>query len=68
MAKGLQCLAPMHESPLAPQAGLPGHFINVLHCGGLCMVPLQLKDPLELLIKRSEFVRGSLFLSHCVMT
>ena len=40
-----------------------GRYINVWHCGGLSMVLLQLKDPLELLIKRREFLRGSLFLS-----
>ena len=31
-------------------AGWPGRFINVRHCGGLSMVHLQLKDPLELFV------------------
>ena len=39
-------------SPLDPQAGWPGRYINVQHCGGLAMAPLQLKDPLELFVKR----------------
>ena len=32
------------------------------------MVLLQLKDPLELFMKRSEFLPGSRFLSHGDMT
>ena len=32
------------------------------------MVPLQLKDPLELFVKRREFLRGSRFLSRRDMT
>ena len=42
----------MFESPLDPQADWPGRYINV-RCGGLSMVLLQLKDPLELLVKSS---------------
>ena len=38
-------------------AGWPGRFINVLHCGGLSMVLMQLEGPLKLLIKRREFLR-----------
>ena len=37
--------------------------INVRHCGGLFMVLLQLKDPLEIFLKRIEFLPGSGFLS-----
>ena len=40
-----------------------GRYINVWHCGGLSMVLLQLKDPLELYLKRREFLCGSRFLS-----
>ena len=32
------------------------------------MVLLQLKDPLELLVKKREFLPGSGFRSHCNMT
>ena len=32
------------------------------------MVLLQLKDPLELIVKRMELIPGSWFLSHCDMT
>ena len=52
-----------HESPLDPQEGLPGRYINVRHCGGLSIVLLQLKDPLELFVK-SLFIPGSGFLSR----
>ena len=51
-------------SPLDPQAGWPGCYINVLHCGGLSVVLLQLKDPLELFVKRREFLPSSGFLSY----
>ena len=44
------------ESPLYPQAGWPGRYINVPRCGGLSMVFLQLKDPLELFVKSREFL------------
>ena len=56
------------ESPLDPQAGLPGRYINVRRCGGLPMVLLQLKDPLELFVKSREFLPGSGFLSRRDMT
>ena len=38
------------------QAGWPSRYINVWHCGGVSMVLLQLKDPLELFVKRKEFL------------
>ena len=44
--------------------GLLGCIINVRHGGGLLMVLLLLKDPLELFMKRREFLPGSGFLSH----
>ena len=57
------------ESLLDPQAGWPGHhFINVQHCGGLSMGPLQLEDPSELFVKSREFLPGSRFLSRRNMT
>ena len=37
-------------------AGWTGHCINVRRCGVLSMVLLQLKDPLELFVKRREFL------------
>ena len=37
----------------------PGRYINVWRCGGLSIARLQLKDPLELFVKRSEFIPGS---------
>ena len=43
-------------------AGWPGHYMNVRCGGGLSMVLLQLKDPLELFLKRREF--PPIFLSH----
>ena len=39
-----------------PLAGCSGRYINVQRCGGLSMVLLQLKDPLELFMKRREFL------------
>ena len=56
------------ESPLDPQAGWPGCYINVPHCRGLSMVLLQLKYPLELFVKRREFLPGSGLLSPRDMT
>ena len=44
--------------------GLPGRYINVRRYGGLSMVLLQLKNPLELLVKRKEFLLGSRSLSR----
>ena len=45
-------------------AGWPGCFINVWHCKGLSMVLLQLIYPLELFVKRREYLPGSGFLTH----
>ena len=42
--------------------------INVRRCGGMYMVLLELKDHLELFVKRSEFLPGSRFLSCRDMT
>ena len=53
---------------LFPWAGWPGHFINEWCCGGLSVVPLQLKDPLELFVKRREFLLSSWFLYRCAVT
>ena len=39
------------ESPLDTQAGWPGRYIDARRCGGLSMVFLPLKDPLELFVK-----------------
>ena len=70
----LRCLAPKREPTssslcwVLTKAGWPGRYINVWHCGGLSMVLLQLKDPLELFIKRKEFLPGSRFLSRRDMT
>ena len=47
---------------------LSPNTINVRRCGGLSMVLLQLKDPLELFVKRREFLPGSRFLSCRNMT
>ena len=56
------------ESPLDPQAGWPVCYIHVRRCGGQSMVLLQLKDPLELFVKRREFLPSSGFLSRRDMT
>ena len=58
----------MFESPLDPQAGWPRRYINVRCCEGLSMVLPQLKDPLELFVKRRGFLPGSGFLSRRDMT
>ena len=50
------------------KAGWPGRYINVWRCGGLSMVLLQQKDPLELFVKSREFLPGSGFLSRRDMT
>ena len=49
-------------------AGWLGHYINVQRCEGLSMVLLQLKDPVELFLKRYEFLPSSGFLSCRDMT
>ena len=47
---------------LGPQkAGGPGHFINVWCSGKQSMVLLQLKDPLELIVKRREFLKVQVY-------
>ena len=51
-----------------PPVGWPGRYIILRHYGGLFIVPLQLKDPLELFVKRREFLPGSWFLSCRDMT
>ena len=51
----------MFESPLDPLAGWPGRYINVQHCGGLSMVLLQLKHPLELFVKIGNFFSVRVF-------
>ena len=51
------------QTLVAPnEAGWPGHYINVRRYSGLSMVPLQLKDPLELFVMRREFLPSSKFL------
>ena len=54
----------------SPLAGWHGRYIyiNVRHCGGLSMVLLQLKYPLELFVKRRECIPSSVFLTRCDMT
>ena len=54
----------MERWPSAQKAGWLGGYINVQRCGGLSKVPLQLKDPLELFVKRKEFLPSSVFLFH----
>ena len=49
---------------LDAQVGWHGHYISVRRCGGLPMVLLQLKELLELFVKRREFLSGSGFLSR----
>ena len=65
---GSQACVRRFESPLDPQAGWPGRYINVRRCGGLSMVLLQLKDPLELFVKSKKFLPCSRFLSRRDMT
>ena len=49
---------------LLDQGGLPGRYINMRRCGGLSIVFfLQMEDPLELLVKRRDYIPGSGFLS-----
>ena len=40
----------MNVTKRHPQASWPGRFIDEWHCGGMSMVLLQLKDPLELFV------------------
>ena len=51
----------MFESPLDPQVGWPGRYIDVRCFVELAL--LQLKCFLELIVKRREFLPGSGFLS-----
>ena len=51
------------ESPLDPQAGWPGMYLNVRQ-----LPMLLLKDPLALFVKRRKFLHGSLFIPRCDMT
>ena len=51
-------------STLLAKKGLVGWtdcYINVLRCGGLSMVLLQLKDPLELFLKNFSPVQPNTF-------
>ena len=48
----------------SPQAGWPGHYINVRRCGGLSLALLQLKDPLQLFVESREILSGYQFLSR----
>ena len=49
------------ESPLDPHAGLPGRYIHVRRCGGMFIIFLQLKVPLELFVKGRQFLCGPWF-------
>ena len=51
--KGLFSLILTHTHRVA---GWPGRYINVLRCGRLFMVLLQLKEHLKLFVKRTEFL------------
>ena len=68
MMPGSQVRVRMFESPLDPQAGWFGCYIDVRRCGGLSMVLLQLKDPLELFVKSRKYLPGCGFLSRRDMT
>ena len=46
---GSQARVRRFVSPLDSHAGWPGCYINVRRCGGLPMVLMQLKDPLEVI-------------------
>ena len=63
MMPGSQACVRRFESPLA---------WSLYKCAALCravlMVFLQLKDPLDLFIKRRKFLPSFGFLSHCDMT
>ena len=50
----------------SPIARWPGRCINVRRCGGLPMLLLLLKDLVELLVKRREFLADSGFLHRSV--
>ena len=50
------------------RAGWPGWHINVRQCGGLYILFLKLKDPLEIFGRRMEICSGSGILSRCDMT
>ena len=44
--------------------GWHGRYVNVWRCGGMSLVLLQPKDPMELFVKRREFLHGSRFRSR----
>ena len=52
----------------SPLEGGLGCYIDVRYCGRLSMVFLQLKEPMELLLKKRVFPPGSRYLSCCDMT
>ena len=56
------------DSQLGPEVGWSACYINVRLCGGLSMVLSHLKHPLELFVKRREFLPGYKFLSCHDMT
>ena len=75
-SRDIQC---MHQSAgrsavdgyarIKPLLHYAGNLLaTVRRCGGLSMVFLQLKDPLELFVKSREFLPGSGFLSRRDMT
>ena len=66
---GFQALGRRFDYPLVPHQRVGLVAINMCgRCGGLSMVLLQLKDSLDLFIKRREFYPGSGFLSRSDMT
>ena len=68
MMPGSQACVPSFESPLDVQTGWPSCYINVGRCGGMSIVGLPLKDPLQLFLKGMEFILVSGFLSRNDMT
>ena len=64
---GYDAWLPSVSSQVRVSAGSPSN-INVRRCGRLSMVLEQMKDPLELFVKRREFRPGSGFLSRRDMT
>ena len=56
MIPGSQARGRTFQSFLDPHYSVwPGRYINVRCCGGLLLAFLQLKDPLELFVKRRFF-------------
>ena len=64
----ISVMSQVQVSTGSPEVGWHHHYINMRHCGGLAMVFVQLKDPLELFVKRREFLPDSRFLTQCDMT